>query len=123
MAGIESGTIRNGRLFEYGKIKFKNEDRYKGSFKDGRLCGYGEMKYTQSLENPEGGLDGGEYKGQWKAGKRDGKGILKYDDGTFFDGVWRCDQRVEGTMKLSNGAFYIGGFKNDKFEGAARLFL
>jgi hypothetical protein len=46
MAGIESGTIRNGRLFEYGKIKFKNEDRYKGSFKDGRLCGYGEMKYT-----------------------------------------------------------------------------
>jgi hypothetical protein len=121
--GIESGTIRNGRLYEYGKIKFKNEDRYKGSFKDGRLCGYGEMRYVASIENLEGGLEGGEYRGFWKAGKRDGKGVLKYDDGSCFEGSWKCDQRIEGTMKLQNGAFYIGSFKNDRFEGMGKLFL
>ena len=32
----EPGTIRNGKLYGLGKIKFKNDDKYKGNFKDGR---------------------------------------------------------------------------------------
>ncbi len=30
LATTESGAIRNGKLFEYGKVKYKNDDRYKG---------------------------------------------------------------------------------------------
>ena len=46
-----------------GKIKYKNEDKYKGVFKDGRPSKYGEMKYQMSLEGFNGELEGGEYRG------------------------------------------------------------
>jgi len=37
-------------LFSMGKIKYKNEDKYKGLFNDGRPSKYGELKYVNSLE-------------------------------------------------------------------------
>jgi len=121
--GADAGSIRNGKLFEWGKVKFINEDRYKGQFKDGRPSGYGEIKYMMSLVGFGSELDSGEYKGNWKAGKRHGSGIIKFDDGSWFEGSWVCNQRVEGKVKMSNGMVYVGGFVNDKFYGIGRLFL
>lgn len=43
----------------------------------------------------------------WKAGKRHGQGTLWYDDGSYFDGYWNTNARIEGTMKMSNGTVSI----------------
>lgn len=99
----ETGAFRNGRLYDMGKIKFKNEDKYKGYFNDGRPSKHGELRYLLSLCGPNGELEGGEYRGEFKCGKRHGHGILRWDDGTIFDGEWQADERLQGKMRLSNG--------------------
>ena len=38
-----------------------------------------------------GELEGGDYKGEFKGGKRHGKGIMRWDDGTVFEGTWVAD--------------------------------
>jgi hypothetical protein len=65
-----------------GKIKFKNEDKYKGYFNDGRPSKHGELKYVLSLNAGSGEYEGGEYKGDFKGGKRNGQGKLRWDDGS-----------------------------------------
>ena len=96
----ETGAIRNGRLYDMGKIKFKNEDKYKGYFKDGRPSKHGELKYQLSiLGGPQGTSDyfeSGEYFGEFKSGKRHGRGVMKWDDGTVYEGQWYADERVSG---------------------------
>jgi 1-phosphatidylinositol-4-phosphate 5-kinase len=74
-----------------GKIKFRNDDKYKGLFKDGRPSKYGEMRYQTSLEGMNGDLESGDYKGEWKGGKRHGEGVMKWDDGSVFEGTWSVD--------------------------------
>eukprot|EP00347_Sterkiella_histriomuscorum_P020141 403338954 len=113
----ETGSIRNGRLFNMAKVKYKNDDKYKGLFNDGRPSKYGEMRYQMSLEGMNGELEGGDYRGEWKGGKRHGKGTMKWDDGSIFEGLWQADQRISGTLKMTNGMIYIGTFKNDRLDG------
>jgi len=55
-----------------GKIKFKNDDKYKGYFNDGRPSKHGELKYNLSLMGQNGEFEGGEYSGEFKYGKRHG---------------------------------------------------
>ena len=86
-----------------GKIKFKNEDKFKGYFKDGRPSKTGEIRYVLSIMGPNGDLEGGEYKGEFKCGKRHGMGTMKWDDGTVFEGEWQADERLQGKMRLQNG--------------------
>lgn len=99
----ETGAIRNGRLYDMGKIKFKNEDKYKGYFNDGRPSKQGELKYNLCIESFDGSLEGGEYYGEFKSGKRHGKGTMRWDDGTVFEGEWNADERIHGVMRLTNG--------------------
>jgi hypothetical protein len=86
-----------------GKIKYRNEDKYKGGFKDGRPSGFGELRYLNTLEGMNNELESGDYKGEWKCGKRHGKGTMKWDDGSSFEGIWNADHRVSGIMKMTNG--------------------
>jgi len=87
-----------------GKIKFKNEDKYKGYFNDGRPSKHGELRYTMSLCGANNGeFEGGEYKGEFKGGKRHGHGVLRWDDGTVYEGEWQADERTHGKMRLTNG--------------------
>lgn len=90
-----------------GKIKYSNDDKYKGLFKDGRPSRYGEMRYQMSLEALNNEYESGDYKGDFKAGKRNGSGIFKWDDGSVFSGVWNADTRVSGIMKMTNGMVRI----------------
>jgi len=46
-----------------GKIKYRNDDKFKGIFKDGRPSVYGEIRYNLSLEGMNGDIESGEYKG------------------------------------------------------------
>lgn len=59
------------------------------------------MRYQMSLEGMNGELEGGDYNGEWKAGKRHGKGVLKWDDGSIYEGLWNADSRMSGTMKMT----------------------
>jgi hypothetical protein len=86
-----------------GKIKYNNEDKYKGHFNDGRPSKHGELKYHLSIEGPNMELEGGEYYGEFKSGKRHGRGIMKWDDGSELDGEWSADERISGAMRLTNG--------------------
>ena len=130
--GSDTGAIRNGKLFNMGKIKFKNDDKYKGIFKDGRPSQLGEMTYSMSLEGVNGQNESGMFKGEFKCGKRHGHGIMRWEDGSVFDGIWNADERVSGQMQMTNGTvmfthlslqFYFGPFKNDRMDGQAKLVL
>lgn len=46
-----------------GKVKYRNQDKFKGQFKDGRPSGYGNLKYVQSLINTAGEFELAEYLG------------------------------------------------------------
>ena len=86
---------------------FKNEDKYKGEFKDGRPCGMGEMKYAHSILGPNGDGKPATYTGQFKAGKRHGSGAIAWDDGCYFEGTWKQDQRVQGYFKMPNTNVFV----------------
>ena len=86
-----------------GKIKYGNDDKYKGIFKDGRPSKYGELTYVMSLERDEDEMEGGQYRGEFKGGKRHGHGVMKWDDDSLFEGLWNADERVQGIMKMTNG--------------------
>ena len=99
----ETGAIRNGRLYDMGKIKYSNEDKYKGHFNDGRPSKHGELKYHLSILSPTGELEAGEYFGNFKNGKRHGRGVMKWEDGSIFEGEWNSDERVKGILRMTNG--------------------
>ena len=48
----------------------------------------------------------------WKCGKRHGEGILKWDDGSYFSGLWNADERILGTMRMTNGTVRLFSPKN-----------
>lgn len=123
----QTGTFTNGKLYNLGKITFRNMDSYAGNFKDGRPCGRGEMKYKYGIPSSLGTEvpDESSYDGQWKAGKREGRGCMKWNNcGSVFRGLWKNDMREYGEMRMGpNGNIFIGGFKNDKFHGMGRLLI
>jgi hypothetical protein len=52
------------------------------------------------------------YDGSWVDGTRDGKGIMRYEDGSSFEGTFRNDNEVEGTMTWPSGATFVGNYEN-----------
>ena len=73
---------------------------------------------TSSEENPS---DTGEYKGNWKRDKRHGKGVMKYNNGSIFEGRWMNDQKYKGIFYAINGEVYEGRFYNNEFHGKGKL--
>jgi len=42
---------------------------------------------------------------------------MKWIDETEFEGQWKSDSRIQGTLKMVDGKIYVGHFKNDVFHG------
>jgi len=42
---------------------------------------------------------------------------MVWSDGSCFEGIWKNDERFQGTMIMANGCVYKGKFLNDKFHG------
>lgn len=103
----KSGSFTNGRLYGFAEIKFKHGGNFRGEFKAGRINGHGECKYM-NLESGSSAPDSGVYEGEWKRGKRQGHGIMKWRDGSEFEGFWLRDMRFNGKMKMSDGSVYQG---------------
>lgn len=38
-----------------------------------------------------GDLESGDYRGQFKCGRRHGYGVIRWDDGSIFEGLWNAD--------------------------------
>lgn len=39
-------------------------------------------------------METGEYEGQWKFNLRHGQGVMKWADGSKFEGEWNMDKRL-----------------------------
>lgn len=59
------------------------------------------------------------YEGNMKATMRHGTGIHYYLNGDFYDGEWQQDKRVgRGRLFHKDGSKLVGGFTDDRLEGA-----
>ena len=67
----------------------------------------------ENLKTETEAFDSGVYEGFWKRGKRDGQGKMSWADGSIFEGEWKFDKRVNGTMILSDQSIYKGPFKDE----------
>ena len=65
--------------------------------------------------------DEGEYVGMWVRDAREGYGMMSWGDQSKFEGYWKGDKRVRGTMTMIDGQIYEGNFLNDKFHGKGKL--
>ncbi len=54
---------------------------------------------------------------------RNGQGVMRWGDGTTYEGEWRNDVRHFGKMKLQNGLVYEGFWLNEYFHGRGSLTL
>lgn len=82
------------------------------------------MKYNYSLPGSMGAeFEEATYEGSFKAGKREGQGVITWADGTCYSGLWKNDQRIEGEMKMQNGNYYRGAFKDDKIHGYGKMLI
>ncbi len=105
---LENGDYFEG-YFEDGNIKkgiyiWKNGQRYLGEFDEElKMIGNGLMLYP----------DGTYYYGQYNEGMKNGIGIQLYTDGIYC-GAWEYDMRINGYLRLENGACFFGEFENDQ---------
>lgn len=57
------------------------------------------------------------YRGQVVNDLREGKGRLEYSDGRVFEGLFKSDDAVKGTLTFPDGAKYIGELNDGKRHG------
>lgn len=57
------------------------------------------------------------YRGQVVNDLREGNGKLKYADGRTFEGLFKSDDAVKGTLTFPDGAKYIGELNDGKRHG------
>lgn len=62
----------------------KDNSFYEGEFKDGEITGHG-FKYWSSSRNT--------YSGQFYMGELEGDGVMRYLDGSVYEGQWRNNKR------------------------------
>lgn len=124
--GSDAGCIYNRRLQNSCSIHFTNGDFFQGIFKDGKPNGPGEIFYKQSVKSTVTGLEyeQAEYIGNFRNGMREGYGKMIWADGACFEGTWKNDMRLEGTMIMGqSGWVYRGKFKRDQFHDKDGLLM
>jgi hypothetical protein len=95
-------------LIGFGKIIFKNGDRFEGTFKRDKREGNGTMYY----------INGDKYVGNFKDDRKEGKGNIYYFNGDEYVGDFKGDKcEGNGTLLYANGDRYIGSYKSDRKDG------
>lgn len=97
-----NGTLVNGKRSGLGKMVYGNKDEYNGGFLDGLRKGKGIYKFYKGIEES---LDG-----EWEAGVINGKGVLKYRDGSVFEGDWFRGNKKSGKLRFKNQDEFEGNF-------------
>ncbi|EKX38177.1 hypothetical protein GUITHDRAFT_77409, partial [Guillardia theta CCMP2712] len=66
------------------------------------------------------------YDGEWHRGSRQGQAMVKYPDGSLYEGGYKQDMLMlfqgHGRFEYSNGSWYQGGWVADKRHGYGYLF-
>lgn len=88
--------------------------------KGSKRHGEGTMEYLYPCDKQKT-YDVGTYTGHWKHDRRDGRGVMKYSNGSSFEGLWKNDQPYNGIFKYINGEVYNGALKNSKPNGLGSL--
>ncbi|CDW71111.1 phosphatidylinositol-4-phosphate 5- [Stylonychia lemnae] len=115
----KGGYFLRGKLHGYGKASFSNGDEYEGEFRDGVFSGKGKLIYKNL--DPQY-YEEATYIGQFRNHKREGYGEMAWSIGREeYKGLWKNDQRLKGSMVLSDGNVYDGEWLNDAFHGKGKL--
>ena len=110
------GPIKNHLAEGNGIFYSKDNNKtiiYKGNFLEGCPNGNGVRYYYN------GNKSIGYYNGSWNYNERSGlREMYNETEGSIYNGLWEEDKKNgKGKLNYSNGDYYIGGFKNDKFDG------
>eukprot|EP00904_Undaria_pinnatifida_P008783 jgi/Undpi1/5034/HiC_scaffold_19.g08386.m1 len=107
------GQWCNSKRHGYGRYIFANGDVYDGDFQRGQACGQGVYRYAKT-----GGDAGDCYVGGWEADRRHGKGILRWANGSRYEGYWKAGAiEGKGVFQYGGGDCYRGEFHASKKHG------
>ena len=60
----------------------------------------------------------------WKCDQRSGQGVLRWSDGSSYEGEWRQDARHgQGTLVMQDGTRYQGEWRGDRYHGRGVLIM
>ena len=118
---IFEGTFVDDKIEGEGIFHFKNQEKLIGNFKNnvlknGQLIYNNKIifegKFNSELNPIEGRMiyeNGDEYKGKLNNnGLREGKGIMKYNNGSIYDGEWKKNLKEgKGIYSLNNNDYII----------------
>ncbi len=103
------------RLDEYSRYKDKSGIPLRLEAKDGKFSGRVRIEY------PNGDV----YEGGWKNGLREGAGTYTYANGDVYFGSWISNRKnsLNASYTCKGHYRYCGPFKDDKFDGYAKMKL
>jgi hypothetical protein len=108
--GIYTGDISRKEQMPHGKgrMDYHLQGRfYEGDWNMGHWHGFGIIRNSY----------GDYYRGQVVNDLREGKGRLEYADGRVFEGSFKADDEVKGTLTFPDGAKYVGELNDGKRHG------
>lgn len=131
--GWYEGYKLNGLRHGFGKLHYRDGGFYEGEWKENKMDGFAKLYY----QNGEIA-----YEGYWRDDQFHGRGKVFNDSPQeltepfnyhdflelgncwlYYDGMFDHDTRTGlGTLKLSNGEIFEGGFRNDYIEGAGKFY-
>jgi len=138
---VYCGNYVRGRRSDKGKYTFANGDVYEGHYSLDRKEGLGKMSYagnaqeeeeetrkgvyhgqfSNRLRHGQGAFtypNGDVYRGSWEEGAKHGQGTYEYaEHGAKLTGEWEKNSIKSGRWVLSNGAYFVGAFQNNKPSG------
>eukprot|EP00980_Cylindrotheca_fusiformis_P011790 scaffold2816_cov121-Cylindrotheca_fusiformis.AAC.6 len=108
--GLYTGTISRKEQMPHGKgrMDYHLQGRfYEGDWNMGHWHGFGVIRNAQ----------GDFYRGKVVNDLREGRGRLEYADGRVFEGTFKADDAVQGTLTFPDGGKYIGALNDGKRHG------
>lgn len=104
-----------GNLLLSGHIRFQDGRHYFGELKDLMMHGNGTLSFPSSEPYIE-------YIGSFQYNVQSGAGLMRYRDGSTYQGQWRNSQ-PQGIGELQSAHFvYRGEFVSGRYEGQGELY-
>jgi len=103
-----------GNLLPSGHISFQDGRHYLGELKDLTMHGHGTLSFPSSEPYIK-------YIGSFEDNAQSGPGLMRYRDGSTYQGQW-ADSQPQGRGELQSAHFvYRGEFAGGKYEGQGEV--
>jgi hypothetical protein len=92
---------------------------YVGNYSNGIRSGIGQFSIFSDFVSEIFGEQESVYTGEFKNDMRHGKGMLRWANGSCYNGYWRNDRRhnVTGKMSFKEGEVYDGHWEENMMHG------